>query len=177
MTTTTYLNPGDIDLCRDYAEAIQKRHKRTSQAGMVDKDLDRLENDFVSKVCEVAVAHALGLEPNFAINTKSSGGDGGHDLYISKTASTIDVKHSTSYGARLLIWPLTKELSKAADILVFATSHKSGAQAFGVIEIHGWITRFQFMKLADIAGPGEAIREGTRSFPANCLTPIGLLRR
>lgn len=171
------LSQEDLGRCEQFAAALQERHRDTSQAGMVDKDRNRLNIDYASKAAEVAVARHLGVNLNFEINP-SGGGDCGVDLHMILTncqTITIDVKCSTNPAAERLIWPKGKSMDHMADVLIFVTTGIINSFDFGTFKLHGWITGFQFMKLAMIAGPNDKLKEGTRFMYDYTLTPMKFL--
>jgi len=181
MTRYIRLNQGELAECLQFAERLYERHKGTSQAGLIDhKGQDRINRDYISKAAEAAVAQYLGLPISFEVN-QGRGGDGGYDLRKTLndgTIVTIDVKSSTAPGAERLIWPVRNNMDKMADVLTFVTTGgEINSHDFGNFKLHGWVTGWQFKKLASIAPPGgvNGIVEGTRFMYSFTLAPIEFL--
>jgi hypothetical protein len=169
---------GELAECRQYAERMQERHKNTPQGWSVHKGQDRLNRDWIAKASEAAVAQYLGIPISFQINA-GPGGDSGFDLAMTLadgTPITIDVKHSSHPKAQRLIWPLGKKMDNMATVLAFVVSAQINSEGWGVFQLHGWITSFQFRQFCQEAPPGDSLKEKTNFMSAYGLTPMKYLK-
>lgn len=142
------------------------------QAGGMKNDVkgcgDTIKQLHAGKLGEVAVCRYLGEQPDY-----SEGSDGGKDLIFN--GETIDVKCTPRANAKYLVWPKTKPLSIAADVLVGARQTEANDDSAS-IEIFGFVRKSHpekpFGDFFTYAFGNEGLVKGTPFGLLKKLTPI-----
>ena len=136
------------------------------------------EDRAIGKCAEAALASAMGLDVDTAVEWRVlPGGDGHRDitLTINDAPKVVDVKASAHPSAQYLIWPRTQEFSAMASILVFAKVAPMDSPKRGQVFIPGFCMKRDFIRnneKMDLRNDGRL----TPCLHWKELTPLHILR-
>jgi len=169
-----------IDQSRDYGEAKVRYYargasERSRKAGVPERPIDKDPiAQMMGKLCEVAGAIALGMNPDNDIKWHDYA-DAGWDFVFN--GLRIDVKGTDHPRGKLLIWPSSKthfyhDVPFNALMMVWAAAENS--PLLGYCEARGWVLKDVFAEQHIAAGPNDprGLEVGTWSLHQKHLEPM-----
>lgn len=162
-------NVDDINMCYKWAWGMLQELRGEKLRNDVKGFGNTIRALIAGKLGELAFAKHFGFTANF--DNKS---DGGVD-FIMEDGRTVDVKSTPIPNAKYLIWPATKPLKLAADILVGAIVRDITFDT-AQTDLHGYIERPDYEQFFERSSGFNGLVKNTQFMYLRDLKHIDVLK-